>query len=270
MRPTSFMPLRRAVSLSPSRPFAASPFPAAQTTQSPSQLKTDSHGSLHRDHMPLQRRHLSQASRLQCPGCRTACASSPSSNPAPKSQKKPSQPALTHYEFFPQTLTEGPPPHGRFAVDVRRLRAEFLQLQAHAHPDLQPPENKTRAQAMSARINEAYRTLIDPLMRANYLLSLRGVDIASDETAKVADTELLMLVLETREAIEEAESVEDLHGVSAENEERIAESTKILEDAFAADDLAAAKKEAIRLRYWVNIRQCLNDWEPGKPVSFAH
>ncbi|KAI0206252.1 Co-chaperone Hsc20 [Astrocystis sublimbata] len=176
----------------------------------------------------------------------------------------------THYEFFPETLPDGPPPRGRFRIDVRALRREFLRLQAGAHPDLHPPEMKARAQATSARINEAFTTLENPLLRAQYLLSLRGCDVAGDETAKVEDPELLMLVLETRESIEEAEDEADLEGPRLENEARIADAVDVLQELFAQDDLEAAKPVIVQLRYWVNIRESMNNWEKGKPIVLEH
>jgi molecular chaperone HscB len=167
------------------------------------------------------------------------------------------QPIKTHYTMFPRTLPDGPPPKGPFVIDVRQLRNEFLQLQAVAHPDRAAAGEKLRAEAASARINEAYKTLQSPLLRAQYLLSLRGIDVAEDETAKVEDPELLMEVLEAREAIEDAEDESEIQEMKDRNEERIAESEAVLGDAFARDDLNTAKEEAVRLRYWVNIRVCM-------------
>jgi len=176
----------------------------------------------------------------------------------------------THYEFFPKTLPQGPPPSGPFVIDIRTLRKEFLQLQAVAHPDRHPSHHKTRAEATSARINEAYKTLQNPLLRAQYLLSLRGIDVAENETAKVEDPELLMEVLDTREEIEGAQEEEELDGLKAVNDERIAASEKILDEAFREDDMEGAKGEAVRLRYWVNIKESLDAWEKGKPVVLVH
>ncbi|KAI1432619.1 Co-chaperone Hsc20 [Xylaria sp. CBS 124048] len=176
----------------------------------------------------------------------------------------------THYEFFPTALPDGPPPRGLFKVDVRALRREFLTLQAGAHPDRHPAHMKARAQATSARINEAFRTLESPLLRAQYILALRGRDVANDETAKVEDPELLMLVLETRELIEEAEEESDLEGLKAENEARARECEDRLATLFAADDLDAAAAEVVRLRYWVNVRESINNWEKGKPIVLEH
>ncbi|PMD26627.1 Co-chaperone Hsc20 [Hyaloscypha hepaticicola] len=186
-----------------------------------------------------------------------------------KLRRHPNQPR-THYEFFPKTLTQGPPPTGSFHIDTRELRREFLQLQAVAHPDRHPHNLKTRAEATSARINEAYKTLQNPLLRAQYLLSLRGIDVAEDETAKVEDPELLMEVLDAREEIEDAKEEEELEEMKRINEERIEKSESILDEAFNRDDIDGAKAEAVRLRYWVNIKESLDAWEQGKPVVLVH
>ncbi|KAF2831774.1 Co-chaperone Hsc20 [Ophiobolus disseminans] len=188
--------------------------------------------------------------------------------------KSPSAPDLaasqTHYSFFPKSLPAGPPPHAPFPIDLSALKREFLQLQARAHPDMHPQSDKKRAEALSARINDAYKTLQHPLSRAQYLLSLRGVEVAEDETAKVDDAELLMEVLEAREAIEDAEREEDLVALREGNEGRIRISEGVLEEAFQRDDVERAKSETVKLRYWVNIKESIDGWERGKPVVLNH
>lgn len=96
------------------------------------------------------------------------------------------------------------------------------------------------------------------------------MDVANDESLKVEEPDLLMLVLEAREEIEEAEKEADLETPQRENDERIAASEEVLEGAFKNDDIEAAKKEAVRLRYWVNIKESLDNWEQGKPVVLQH
>jgi molecular chaperone HscB len=135
---------------------------------------------------------------------------------------------------------------------------------------LHPPSLKARAEATSARINEAYKTLQNPLLRAQYLLSLRGIDVSTDETAKVEDPELLMEVLEAREEIEDVEEEGGLDELRRRNEERIQRSEAVLEEAFTGEDVARAREETVRLRYWVNIKESLDGWEKGKPVVLAH
>ena len=160
----------------------------------------------------------------------------------------------THYTLFPSTLPKGPPPAGPFPIDTRALRREFLQLQTLAHPDRHTGPDKARAEGTSALINEAYRTLSSPLHRAQYILSLNGIDVAEDETAKVDDPELLGEVLEAREVIEGAEEEEELAELRVQNEERIRGCESSLGRLCEVGDWDGAKEEAVRLRYWVNIR----------------
>ncbi|TKA54229.1 hypothetical protein B0A55_12784, partial [Friedmanniomyces simplex] len=175
----------------------------------------------------------------------------------------------THYELFPQTFPDGAPPASPFSPDLRQLRKEFLQLQAKAHPDLMPANQKRHAEGLSSLINEAYRTLQDPLKRAQYLLLQHGIDV-EDESSKLSGGELLMEVMEAREAVEEAENEEDLSLLKAENGERIAESVGVLDLAFASGEWEAAAREAIRLRYWKNIEESIQGWEKGKGGGAIH
>jgi len=195
-------------------------------------------------------------------------ASTSSSEPS-----KPPQPQQTHYTLFPRSLPNGPPPAGPFAINLRALHLEYLNLQRLSHPDRHPTEpDKSRAEGVSALINDAYRTLSDPLWRAQYLLTLRGIDVAGDEKAKMGggDAELLMEVMDVREGIEGAGTVGEVEMLRGENEERVQRSVDGLGTAFRADDLRRAAAEAVRLRYWVNIREALDVWEEGRPVVLGH
>ncbi|CAL3967360.1 unnamed protein product [Diplocarpon coronariae] len=197
-------------------------------------------------------------------------SSASSRRPASGDVIKPNPLPQTHYEFFPKTLASGPPPKGSFNIDVRELRREFLQLQSVAHPDRHPQHLKNRAEATSARINEAYKTLQNPLSRAQYLLSLRGIDVVEDETARVEDPELLMEVLDTREEIENANDEAELDGLKTINDKRIGESEQVLNRAFRDDNMELAKGEAVKMRYWINIKESLDGWEKGKPIVLVH
>ncbi|EMC93449.1 hypothetical protein BAUCODRAFT_125304 [Baudoinia panamericana UAMH 10762] len=175
----------------------------------------------------------------------------------------------THYDFFPQTFPSGPPPRTPFTPDLKQLRKEFLQLQSKAHPDLAPAEQKRQAEALSSRINEAYKTLQDPLKRAQYLLALQGIDV-EDESAKLSENALLMEVMEAREAVDEVESEEELVSLRQENDVRIAESVERLDNLFGSGDLDNAAQEAIRLRYWKNIEESIHGWEKGRGGGLLH
>ena len=94
--------------------------------------------------------------------------------------------------------------------------------------------------------------------------------MAEDESLKVEDPELLMEVLDTREEIENAQEEEELDELKKNNNERIAKSEEILDGAFREENITLAKEEAVRMRYWVNIKESLEAWEKGKPVALVH
>jgi molecular chaperone HscB len=100
----------------------------------------------------------------------------------------------------------GLPPRYRF--DPARLDAAYRALQTQVHPDrfAAAGESERRlALQSSARVNEAYRALKDPVGRAQYLLSLHGVD-ATSETDTALPLDFLERQLERREAVDEARS----------------------------------------------------------------
>jgi len=100
----------------------------------------------------------------------------------------------------------GLPPQYRF--DPARLDAAYRALQTQVHPDrfAAAGESERRlALQSSARVNEAYRALKDPVGRAQYLLSLHGVD-ATSETDTALPLDFLERQLERREAVDEARS----------------------------------------------------------------
>jgi molecular chaperone HscB len=146
---------------------------------------------------------------------------------------------------------------------MAELKREFLQLQATAHPDRHPPERRNAAAAVSARINDAYRTLSDPLKRAQYLLSFRGMKGGEDDEGTLGDepgdTDMLMEVMEAREAAEEAQEEDKIWTLRQENTKRIEEVIERMADAFERDDLETARKDCIRLRYWVGVEDRLRE-----------
>ncbi|KAI9798874.1 MAG: hypothetical protein M1833_004377 [Piccolia ochrophora] len=193
----------------------------------------------------------------------TSAAPSPSASTAP--------PQTTYYTLFPTTLPHGPPPHGPFPVPLSALKTEYLRLQRTTHPDAQPAAQKARYEALSAHLGVAYRTLADPLLRGEYLLSLRGVGTEGEaEGTEGVEQDVLGTVLGAREVLELARGEEEVVEVGRENEERIERSEEVLGRAFEEDDLERARREVVRLRYWVGIRQAVAGWEAGKGGGVLH
>ncbi|KAL8772301.1 MAG: hypothetical protein Q9209_002513 [Squamulea sp. 1 TL-2023] len=192
----------------------------------------------------------------------------PATTSAVPNQKESFRPQ-NHYDLFPSSLPSGPPPSGSFHVKPTVLRKEFLQLQAKAHPDRHQGVEKAKAEAASARINDAYKTLLNPLARARYLLSLRGVEMTEDESiagspsdsGRGMDAGLLMEVMEVREEIESAESKEEIEAMKADNDKRKQASEDKLDELFKAGDIEGARRETVKLGYWVNVGTAIENWE---------
>lgn len=214
---------------------------------------------------------ICQASASTATAASTSQSRNPSRTSSPTTTKLPD--ITNHYTLFPSTLPRGPPPNGPFDIPLPVLRKEFLQIQSIHHPDKHPEEPAhSKARALSALINNAYKTLSDPLLRAQYLLLQNyGIDVMSeDSSTHKTDTETLMEVMDAQERIEGAETEEQIEEIRAENAERIDQAVQVLGEALEKDDAATATRECIRLKYWRSLGDGLYSWEPGKVVRLVH
>ena len=79
-----------------------------------------------------------------------------------------------------------------------------------------------------------------------------------------------MTVLEVREAIEEAETHDEVEVTKRENQARIDKVEAELRRAFEEGKGEDARDRTIELRYWEGLRKACDDWEPGKRVELVH
>ena len=127
---------------------------------------------------------------------------------------------------------------------------------------------KEYSEEISARVNEAYGKLRDPLLRAKYLFGLKTgaaydgaeeTETNGDEAREEVPPELLFLVMEVREAIEEAdEDGEELIKLKEENEERVEEAARRVGEALDDEvefDAEKARKAIVELTYFEKIRK---------------
>jgi molecular chaperone HscB len=96
----------------------------------------------------------------------------------------------------------------RLDLDLRDLEKRFYALSRQYHPDLytlKSQEEQQYALDATAILNDAYRTLRDPLARAEYLLKENGFDIG-EQGSKNVPPELLEEVFELNMALDELRS----------------------------------------------------------------
>jgi len=75
-------------------------------------------------------------------------------------------------------------------LETGRLEREFYDLSRHLHPDINAIKSEREQQwalEQSSHLNDAYRTLKDPITRTEYLLRLQGVQL--EEQSKAATGE---------------------------------------------------------------------------------
>jgi molecular chaperone HscB len=108
-----------------------------------------------------------------------------------------------HFELFGLAIT--------YAIEAETLEKRYREIQAEVHPDrfAHAGDAERRASLQwTTRVNEAYRTLKDPVQRGRHLLELHGVDVAF-ETNTQMPTDFLMQQLELREELEAATGKKD-------------------------------------------------------------
>jgi molecular chaperone HscB len=112
----------------------------------------------------------------------------------------------------------------QFAINVVDLERRYKEMTKVLHPDrFARADARARRASLerSVQLNEAWQTLKDPVRRAEYLLSLNGIDVGemtgvgkpgqSDEHATLPVPQILLMeVLELREALSDAHAAKDL------------------------------------------------------------
>jgi molecular chaperone HscB len=158
---------------------------------------------------------------------------------------------------------------GKFALDLEDLERRYKELTRLLHPDrfARADERARRASLQrSMQLNQAWRTLKDPVRRAEYLLSLAGVEVAGEEGTSrrtlgggqvrlpVAPA-LLMEVLELREGLAEARAAGDDARVAAlaalvrgRREKALRAVATVFEQR--SPDLEAIARDLVAVRYY--------------------
>lgn len=151
----------------------------------------------------------------------------------------------------------------RYALDLEQLDSAYRNVQAQVHPDRfahRPEAERRVAMQWATLVNEAFRTLRNPISRARYLLSRRGTNIDGERNTGMSSA-FLMQQMEWREAVEEAQS--DVDELDRLNRELVRDERVMLDDlARSIDetaDLVTAAELVRRLMFMEKLRQEISD-----------
>jgi molecular chaperone HscB len=149
-------------------------------------------------------------------------------------------------------------------VDPSTLEKTFHQLSRKYHPDYfttAPETERVQAVRMTALINDAYRTLRNPVTRVEYLLGLEGF---KPDGSKVPQS-LLMEVFEINEQLEEVKagraSIEEIDSLRAQIREKRERFDKDLQKAADEWDelLTSGPDEAQRKEQLKKLTEILSE-----------
>lgn len=147
-----------------------------------------------------------------------------------------------------------------FDVDSAQLSDRYRALQQELHPDRHSHQSE-REQRIAVQyttyLNEALATLKSPLKRAQYLLSLQGVDTLSDSRNQL-DPMFLMEQMELRERVAEATDHADPEAELEALEQQVDAEIKGLEAGFAKawgnSNLEEAEQVVRKMQFMVKLR----------------
>jgi molecular chaperone HscB len=125
-------------------------------------------------------------------------------------------------------------------VETDALERKFLQLSWKLHPDkYASATEKERELSLrhSSELNDAYRTLRDPVARVEYLLSLEGMR-KEGETKQQAPAELLEEVFELNESLDELREARAAGGDLAGLKARLLDAEKSFQGKLGEVDAA--------------------------------
>jgi molecular chaperone HscB len=141
-----------------------------------------------------------------------------------------------------------------FALDSKLLAERYRELQSATHPDRfasASDAEKRAAVEKATLVNDAYRTLLDPVRRAMHLLLLKGVN-GMDEKDTSMPRDFLMDQIAWRESIADAKLKEDtdrLEEMNVELQSVLASLGDTFSAAYTGEHLSPATTLARKMRF---------------------
>ena len=130
----------------------------------------------------------------------------------------------------------------KLRLDTSALEKQFYTLSRQLHPDRfvnRPAEEQEEALRQSSRLNDAYRTLRDPVQRTQHLLALQGVEM--EEQSKAATDAARATGAEKKQAVP-PELLEEVFELNMQLTEMRAAKQMGEDDPQLRKDLEAAKR----------------------------
>jgi molecular chaperone HscB len=145
-------------------------------------------------------------------------------------------------------------------LDVAALEKDFYELSRKLHPDLNARTDKREQEwslEQSSLLNDAYRTLKDPIRRTQYLLQLEGVEL--EEQSKAA-TEKARATGEAKKQIVPPDLLEEVFDLNMQLEE-LRMHKKMGEDDPALIEEIGRQKLELEEKRQALLNELQADWK---------
>ena len=145
-------------------------------------------------------------------------------------------------------------------LDTARLERDFYEMCRKLHPDLYSTASGREQEwslEQSSRLNDAYRTLKDPILRTQYLLRLEGVEL--EEQSKAA-TEKARSTGEVKKQVVPPDLLEDVFELNMQLEE-LRMQKKMGEDDPALFEEIGKQKLALESKHDALLEELKADWK---------
>ena len=151
-------------------------------------------------------------------------------------------------------------------VNSAELQQRFYELSRQLHPDRfmrKSVAEREYSLDASSILNDAYRTLKDPVKLAQYVLSQEGFEIG-EQRSKDVPPELLEEVFELNMALEEMRSGDDsarpqLESAKNNFSNMLSEVDRLLETQFAKYDESGDRETLTQIRGTLNRRKYIQN-----------
>ncbi|UPW17197.1 co-chaperone HscB [Agarivorans sp. TSD2052] len=162
---------------------------------------------------------------------------------------------MNYFELFSLSTT--------YQLDLQGLAVSYRELQQKYHPDnfaADATENQVQVMQKAAQINDAYQTLKDPLSRAQYLLSLQGIELGGEQQT-INDIEFLMSQMALREQLAEIENAADpeqaIDDFSKQLKQQRSDLSSSFEKAYNEQNFTFAAEQVRKLKFYARLQQQL-------------
>ncbi|WP_372882199.1 co-chaperone HscB [Psychromonas sp.] len=157
---------------------------------------------------------------------------------------------MNYFELFSLPVT--------FPIDHTLLSATYRELQKQYHPDkfvMYGDSERLSAMQKSTEINDAYQTLKNSCLRAQYLLSLAGLDIALEQRT-LQDTSFLIQQMEWRETISAftEDDEDEVEAFAQHLQQQVTDLEAIIEVQLQNNELEATADSVRKLKFMLKLQ----------------